>query len=354
MNNYVGCVCSVCNKPFAAGDDIVVCPECGTPYHRACYQAAGGCVHEAQHAEGYAWQPPQQHAQQAGGPQGQPAGGAPRVCPACGVQNRPGALFCENCGTPLSARAGQRAPGGAWGPAGANPYAHAGGPAPGYGQPGAGARPGWGAAAQPAASYDGISASEWQAYIGPSTPYYLYQFSRMDAAGRKFGFSFSAFFFAPLYFLYRKMYSWAALALAAGIVTSIPGFLAMFRLMDLPLGYVLPLNVLSALSQVGGLAGLAVQVLFAMFAVYLYRRHAAKKIRAVQSEGLAPRDYAARLTRTGGTSVLAVVLALVAYLALCYAFGLWVSPERLMQLASAYGLTGLTGYGYGAQGGTSL
>ena len=64
MNNYVGCVCSVCNKPFAAGDDIVVCPECGTPYHRACYQAAGGCVHEAQHAEGYAWQPPPQHAQQ--------------------------------------------------------------------------------------------------------------------------------------------------------------------------------------------------------------------------------------------------------------------------------------------------
>ena len=107
MNDYVGCVCSVCNKPFAAGDDIVVCPECGTPYHRACYQAAGGCVHEAQHAEGYAWQP-QQHAQQAGGPQGQPAGGAPRVCPACGVQNRPGALFCENCGTPLSARAGPR------------------------------------------------------------------------------------------------------------------------------------------------------------------------------------------------------------------------------------------------------
>ena len=74
MNDYVGCVCSVCNKPFAAGDDIVVCPECGTPYHRACYQAAGGCVHEAQHAEGYAWQPPQQHAQPSGGPQGQPAG----------------------------------------------------------------------------------------------------------------------------------------------------------------------------------------------------------------------------------------------------------------------------------------
>ena len=40
MNEYLGCECSVCRKPFAAGDDIVVCPECGTPYHRACYEAA--------------------------------------------------------------------------------------------------------------------------------------------------------------------------------------------------------------------------------------------------------------------------------------------------------------------------
>ena len=129
MNEYLGCECSVCRKPFAAGDDIVVCPECGTPYHRACYEAAGGCVHEAQHAAGYAWRPPerpQQEASAAGGPQSaQPTGGAPRACPSCGAQNRPGARFCENCGTPLSARAGSRQ-----GPAGANPYARPGGPAP--------------------------------------------------------------------------------------------------------------------------------------------------------------------------------------------------------------------------------
>lgn len=353
MNEYLGCECSVCRKPFAAGDDIVVCPECGTPYHRACYEAAGGCVHESQHAAGYAWRPPerpQQEASAAGGPQSaQPTGGAPRACPSCGAQNRPGALFCENCGTPLSARAGSRQ-----GPAGANPYARPGGPAPGYGQPGFGARPGWGAAAaQPAASFDGISASEWQAYIGPSTPYYLYQFGRMDAAGRKFGFCFSAFFFAPLYFLYRKMYGWAALALAGSLVCSIPSFLSMFQLLGLPLGNALSAQALVVLAQVGSMAGLLLQVFFAMFAVYLYRRHAVKKIRAVQSEGLAPREYAARLMRTGGTSVLAIVLALVAYLALCYAFGLWVGPERLMELASYYGLTGLTG-GYSAPNGAIL
>lgn len=59
------------------------------------------------------------------------------------------------------------------------------------------------------------------------------------------------------------------------------------------------------------------------------------------------------LMRAGGTSVLAIVLALVAYLALCYAFGLWVGPERLMELASYYGLTGLTG-GYSAPNGAIL
>ncbi len=335
MNDYIGCECSVCHKPFAPGDDIVVCPECGTPYHRACYQAAGGCVHKAQHAEGFTWQPPHKPGPQPGaqgGPNGpQPEAGTLRACPACGTQNKPGALFCENCGTPLSARGGQ--PG----------YGAGGWNQPRYAQPGWGPQPGF-TAAQPAA-FDGISAAEWQAYIGPSTPYYLYQFGRMDATGRKFGFCFSAFFFAPLYFLYRKMYGWAALALAASVVCSIPGFLSLFQMLGLPLGNVVSASVLSSLSYVGSFANLAFQVLFAMFAVYLYRRHAGKKIRAVKSRGLSGQEYSVRLMRTGGTSVLALILALVAYLALTYAFALWLGPQRLMNLASYYGLSAMNDYG---------
>ena len=36
MSNYTGCKCPVCQQPFTETDDIVVCPECGAPYHRAC------------------------------------------------------------------------------------------------------------------------------------------------------------------------------------------------------------------------------------------------------------------------------------------------------------------------------
>ncbi len=44
--------CPVCDKDFKDGDDIVICPSCGAPYHRACYQQVGQCVFTARHASG--------------------------------------------------------------------------------------------------------------------------------------------------------------------------------------------------------------------------------------------------------------------------------------------------------------
>ena len=48
-----GIPCVACGKKFTPEDDIVVCPECGAPYHRACYKELGHCVHADRHAEGY-------------------------------------------------------------------------------------------------------------------------------------------------------------------------------------------------------------------------------------------------------------------------------------------------------------
>lgn len=41
--------CPVCNKTFTENDDVVVCPECGTPHHRECYKSLGKCFNEALH-----------------------------------------------------------------------------------------------------------------------------------------------------------------------------------------------------------------------------------------------------------------------------------------------------------------
>ncbi len=46
-------ICPVCQKVFEEGDDIVVCPECGTPHHRECYNQLGKCANSALHGEGF-------------------------------------------------------------------------------------------------------------------------------------------------------------------------------------------------------------------------------------------------------------------------------------------------------------
>ena len=45
--------CEYCGELFAKNDDIVVCPDCGAPYHRNCWQEHGMCAHEAEHAAQY-------------------------------------------------------------------------------------------------------------------------------------------------------------------------------------------------------------------------------------------------------------------------------------------------------------
>ena len=55
MSLYDNAVCPVCHNPFEEGDDVVFCPECGTPHHRECYSLAGHCANEGLHKSGYSF-----------------------------------------------------------------------------------------------------------------------------------------------------------------------------------------------------------------------------------------------------------------------------------------------------------
>ncbi|MDE6709797.1 MAG: hypothetical protein K2J76_04850, partial [Oscillospiraceae bacterium] len=57
MAGYIGTRCMVCSEKFTEEDDIVVCPECGTPYHKECYKKEGSCVNTVLHESGGAWKP---------------------------------------------------------------------------------------------------------------------------------------------------------------------------------------------------------------------------------------------------------------------------------------------------------
>lgn len=57
--DYKGMICDGCREPFEDGDDIVVCPECGTPQHRSCYEKNNRCVNEYLHSPDFSWSQPQ-------------------------------------------------------------------------------------------------------------------------------------------------------------------------------------------------------------------------------------------------------------------------------------------------------
>lgn len=66
--DYKGMICDGCREPFEDGDDIVVCPECGTPQHRSCYEKNNRCVNEYLHSPEFSWSRPQAEPEKAEAP----------------------------------------------------------------------------------------------------------------------------------------------------------------------------------------------------------------------------------------------------------------------------------------------
>ncbi|MBQ5968980.1 MAG: DUF2628 domain-containing protein [Clostridia bacterium] len=94
--DYYHQLCDGCQKPLLEGEDIVVCPDCGTPQHRACFEANQACVNAQKHGTGFVWKDDTLPA---------PAVAQNKfTCPVCGAVNPAEGAECVRCGQRFQAR----------------------------------------------------------------------------------------------------------------------------------------------------------------------------------------------------------------------------------------------------------
>lgn len=199
--DYIGNKCPVCQKYFHADDDIVVCPECGTPHHRECYEQLGHCCHIDLHAQGYEYSD-----------ESEERSDGVRRCPSCGQENEPDSFFCRHCGAPLDGNAQRQQNAQQQRPFGAAPF--------GQGTQGQDAYQNGMPFLDPLGGVpgdmdlgEGVSAGEAAKYVKQNTPYFIRVFSNIKNFNKS-KFNFAAAIFSGGYFLYRKMYKVGAILTA--------------------------------------------------------------------------------------------------------------------------------------------
>ena len=193
MPKYYGCPCEGCGKPLTLQDDIVVCPDCGAPYHRTCYEKMGLCIHAPAHGAGYEWKFPYQDAQL-------------RTCPTCGERTLRSENVCRCCGAALPPESAEQPNDRAAASAEQNqdfdysrmyrdemyrnftekvvdPVHRNVRAAFGKDE-----------------LIDGVPYQDWVDFIGTAAPVYLNDYSRMQLQHTKISLSFSALLFGPFYF----------------------------------------------------------------------------------------------------------------------------------------------------------
>ena len=328
MANYIGVRCPVCNKRFVEGDDIVVCPVCGAPHHRACYQQLGHCALDELHIKGHVWEPdpPAQDSQDASGQ----SGAATCKCAVCGANNPADGLFCQVCGSPLKKASGG-ASGQPYAPDTHTSYPH-GGFSVFYGTSDAQAP--FAAAfggVSPDEQIDGVSARDIALYVGPNSRYFLPRFKQLETHGG-ISVNLAAFFFTFLYCFYRKMYSVGLVLLGLFAVAQIPSlfiFPEYFQYVSANLNDIMigitpapfePTQHLWAYAVIPFMRMfmIACGIVFSVLANRIYLRMVVKNVRALRqastgSDGRIAddRQYAKLLAHRGSTSRAAVLVCVL-------------------------------------------
>ena len=284
MNRFENKLCPFCRARFTDKADVVVCPICGTPHHRVCYEIRGKCGLENLHESGFVWN-----------------GRLPDEPEP--VQSQPQNPFENNTQSAQNTTNEQDV----------DPMMEM------FGDADAGFNSFLKKLSDPALGEDGVSMKELTAYAATSSFHYGRSFDifRTNIGGkkRKVFFNLASGFLAPAFQFYRKMDIFGAIS---GILLLIPVLIAAL-FPDFVLN-----NGFSYLLNLYNLAGL---VILSAFGDYFYYKHAVKSIikfrGSFQGDTMSDEYYQA-LAEKGKPSILRAVIGFL-MLALCVSTILWLS-----------------------------
>jgi hypothetical protein len=302
MGKYAGIPCVSCEKEFGPDDDVVVCPICGAPHHRSCYEKTGKCALHNLHDAGFEWKAPAPAAAQQA---------PPSVCTNCNAVNPPGQEVCRYCGQAI--------------PAAQPPLDGAV-----HEQAFAASE----SAREPRETDNiwtalGVSQREVTSYVGPGALYFIDRFHEVMRTQNGRSWNWVAFFFGYLYFFYRKMYRLGLAVLGIMLFINIPNIfyiIEYFKAEYAPLafGVTLPYdqNFLALLNTVMFFMGILRFVMMfwcGLFTNKLYLKKVVDDIKQLRKTfGAQTKDYYFALYQIGRPNILAVVVLLGAGMLLSF------------------------------------
>lgn len=255
---YTGKNCVLCGKEFTDGDDIVVCPECGSPHHRNCYKTAGECANKVRHAGKYNW-----NAENAAAA---PAFEFAQPPDFTASADQPHEYIIYENGKPV---------------------------------------------------YYAKELLDYIFFVRENIAYYMPLFVRFMKSGINVSFNLICFIFPPAYFANRKMWGWAILTSILSVILLIPVMLASFATLE---GGYISENIVQVLNNNSGLINTLImaanvgdfimRLMLCLFGNRLYYNFAVNKIKKIKdmNSGIAQKE---QLMINGGTNPLNIFTIII-------------------------------------------
>ena len=298
--------CPVCGERFKNGDDIVVCPECGAPHHRQCYEVENHCAYEDKHSEDFdfkeesAYNPDEDFTDD----------GEKVICPKCQTENEKGTFYCIKCGFPVGLQNNQNNQSYQNNQNSGQPFSTG---MPFGGQPFANAFDPMGGVNPDEDMGDGVTAGEISKFVKNNTPYFIRVFKNIKDFSRG-KFNICAFLFSGGYLLYRKMYKLGILFSSLLIALKVADLYIQFNLISDSAKQILNgsqtsyTQIFSAirdlsfndqlmlmLSGVCSILGLVIEIIIGVYANKWYFKHCKEKISLIKKETDQPDQYIEKL-----------------------------------------------------------